>query len=319
LAASLLQTEFWGRLKGQFGWKSLFLSLNIMDREIKLLVLIRKVMGPFSLAYVPFGPAYPGEEEQKAFLKAIKGEVRKALPPFVIALRFDLHWPRQESIPTLIKAPVDVQPPDTVILNLDSSEESLLMGMKKKTRYNVKLALKKGVEIRDAGIESLDYWYRMYQETAQRDQIAIHSQEYYRAQFELAQKDPQVDYQLLLAYHEEDLLAGIILARYDERTTYLYGASSNIKRNMMPAYLLQWEAIKRAKAQGCREYDFFGIPPAEDPNHPMNGLYRFKVGFGGEVRHLAGCWDYPVNPVLYLLYTLAERVRYLYFKKLRKR
>jgi lipid II:glycine glycyltransferase (peptidoglycan interpeptide bridge formation enzyme) len=81
---------------------------------------------------------------------------------------------------------------------------------------------------------------------------------------------------------------------------------------------LQWEAIKAAKTAGCRTYDFYGIPPVEDPDHPMAGLYRFKTGFGGQLRHYAGCWDIPFRPVLYRLYRLAERLRLLWHKKLKK-
>jgi len=124
---------------------------------------------------------------------------------------------------------------------------------------------------------------------------------------------------LITATHEGDLLAGIIVAFYGGRATYLYGASSNEKRNLMPAYALQWEAIKQAKDLGCREYDFFGIPPTHDKSHPMHGLFQFKTGFGGEIHHYYGAWDFPYGKLFYGFYRLVERLRLWYYKGFRKR
>jgi lipid II:glycine glycyltransferase (peptidoglycan interpeptide bridge formation enzyme) len=100
--------------------------------------------------------------------------------------------------------------------------------------------------------------------------------------------------------------------------TYLYGASSDEKRHLMPSYALQWAAIKAAKAAGCLEYDMYGIPPTNDDQHPMAGLYRFKTGFGGGLRHYPGAWDYVYLPFVYTLFRSAERSRLLWHKKIRK-
>jgi lipid II:glycine glycyltransferase (peptidoglycan interpeptide bridge formation enzyme) len=94
-----------------------------------------------------------------------------------------------------------------------------------------------------------------------------------------------------------------------KEATYLYGASSNIKRNLMAPYALQWKAIQDAQSSGCIVYDLFGIPPNEDPDHPMAGLYRFKTGFGGSIIHRPGSWDYPCKPLLYTLFKRAEHLR----------
>jgi lipid II:glycine glycyltransferase (peptidoglycan interpeptide bridge formation enzyme) len=224
----------------------------------------------------------------------------------------------------LRRAPVDVQPPSTVLIDLDPEEEEILAGMKSKTRYNVRLAGKRGVSVREGvvrprGDDDLSRWYGLYRETAARDRIAIHAEAYYRALFETAALFPDVDLSLLVAEHEGDFLAGIIVLRYGEAATYVYGASSNHKRNLMAPYGLQWEAMRRAKISGARRYDLFGIPPADDPAHPMHGLYRFKTGFGGRIVHRLGAWDYPVSRGAYALYRGAEAARNTYYKRIRKR
>ena len=168
---------------------------------------------------------------------------------------------------------------------------------------------------------ALSEWYRLYQQTARRDRITLHSQDYYKTLFALAgsygKGAPEL--YLLSARHEGQLLAGIIVAVKGEGAWYLYGASSDRKRNLMPSYGLQWRAIQLARQRCCRFYDLFGIPPSDDPKHPMHGLFRFKTGFGGRVVNRAGCYDVPLRPVLYRLYRGAERLRSAYYRRWRKR
>jgi len=111
---------------------------------------------------------------------------------------------------------------------------------------------------------------------------------------------------LLIAEHERQPLAAMFLVITGSRGTYLYGASSSNKRNLMATYALQWRAITLAKERGCTEYDMFGIAPNPDPEHPMYGLYRFKTGFGGEIYHGLGCWDYPLDNEVYSYFTARE-------------
>ncbi len=122
---------------------------------------------------------------------------------------------------------------------------------------------------------------------------------------------------LLFAEHDGELLAGIFVLVHGDKSTYLYGASSNSKRNLMPAYLLQWEAIKLCRESGAKSYDFFGIPPVKDKSHTMYGLYQFKVRFGGEIVHRHGCYDYALSG-LYYGFRLLESLRNFYYKKIRK-
>ncbi len=280
-----------------------------------------------SLAYVPMGP--PGEgsppEERRAFLVALAEELRGLLPWGCFLLRYDLPEDSQGGEGSvyrrsLRKPPVDIQPPDTVVLDLREGYDSLLVKMHKKTRYNIRLAEKKGVQVKEEGPEALSLWYRLYQATAQRDRIAIHPEAYYKRLFDLVASAPEGELKLLMAYDAEgDPLAGILLLLYGKEATYLYGASSNNKRNLMPTYALQARGIELAIQGGCESYDLFGIPPSSDPGHPMAGLYRFKTGFGGTIRHRPGCWDYPYSHLFYGPYRLAEGLRHYYYKVVKKR
>ncbi|MFP4408073.1 MAG: lipid II:glycine glycyltransferase FemX [Spirochaetaceae bacterium] len=333
--ANLFQSPFWAAQKERFGWKAFW-----SDGSPPSLLLHRKLPGPFSVVYVPYGGTAASEgfthlrppetfstgEYVRELQEAVQGE---GLNPTCI--RWDVPFPT-ESLPAppameleeagLVKAPTDVQPPDTVLLSLNRSEEQLLSEMKSKTRYNIRLAAKKGVRVELGDWkEDLDSWLELYRVTAERDRIAIHRPEYYRSLFGLAEaEDPrELSLSLYLAYHEKELLAGIIVGRFREAAYYLYGASANEKRNLMPAYALQWRAIQDAREGGAGSYDLFGIPPAEEPAHPMHGLYRFKVGFGGSIVRRPGAWDLPIRGLAYSGFRVAEGARSYYHKVIRKR
>jgi lipid II:glycine glycyltransferase (peptidoglycan interpeptide bridge formation enzyme) len=208
------------------------------------------------------------------------------------------------------------------VLEIQKADEELLAGMKPKWRYNVRLAEKKGVSVSAEGIKSLDGFYGLYQTTAARDRIGIHPKEYYTQLLGLEPinpQEPKPDLRLWIARFEGKALAAIITVFHGREATYLYGASSDEHRNLMPAYALQWAAIKAAREAGCSSYDFYGIPPVDDPSHAMSGLYRFKTGFGGGIRHYAGTWDYVLKPAVYTAFRAAERARLYWHKVVKKR
>lgn len=229
-----------------------------------------------------------------------------------------------------VRASSNTQPPDSVILDLTIPEDELLAQMKAKWRYNVKLAEKKGVTIRfldgvSGATEGIDIFYGLYLDTAKRDGIAVHSKAYYAslvtraADYRATKFDKPVSVRVYVAEHEGLALASIITLFCGEEAVYLYGASSNEKRNLMPAYALQWRAIRDAARSGCTRYDFYGISPTDDPTHPMSGLYRFKTGFGGSIIHRVGSWDMPLIAPLYACYRMAEKLRDFWFKIVVKR
>lgn len=334
---SFLQSGFWGSFKARFGWNArpFLAEWNVNDAEgcaaaaSRPLLVIRRRLAPFvSFAYIPWGPELPGGLSQEARGKALEelaGALKNYLPIDTVFARFDPPWfieaPGEGgSLPSFLKAGADVQPPDTVIIDLNRTNEAILTGMKPKWRYNARLALKKGVRIKQADEDGLEDFYALLKETSRRDGIAIHDMSYYKTLFfhcreyqtrsaDKPPASPRPDLRLYLATHGGDLLAGIVTLFRGARATYLYGASSDKKRNFMAAYALQLNAMEEAKRAGCLSYDLFGIPPDSSPNHPMAGLYRFKTGFGGKIVHRPGSWDYPYRPLLYRLFRAAETFR----------
>jgi lipid II:glycine glycyltransferase (peptidoglycan interpeptide bridge formation enzyme) len=208
---------------------------------------------------------------------------------------------------SLHKAPTDHLAPDTVELDLRKGEGALLEEMKPKTRYNIRLASRRGVQVVELGLDVLPSWHRLYEATAHRKGFHAQGLSYFRELFELA-RGHRVELKLYGAMHDGDLLGGIVVAQAGAAATYLYGASSDKKRELMAAYALQWEAMRRARSSGCSSYDLFGVPPAPDRAHPMFGLYRFKTGFGGRVVHRRGAWDFVFDEDAYRSYAAAESV-----------
>ncbi|MDR2518155.1 MAG: peptidoglycan bridge formation glycyltransferase FemA/FemB family protein [Spirochaetaceae bacterium] len=328
-AESFLQSGFWGSFKAHFGWNVRAFTVDWgFGGERPLLVIRRRLAFGFCFAYVPWGPEFPeGFPDDGAARNTALLELARSLCPLmpdnVAFIRFDPPWYTEgpgTPAPVLSEpfspAGADVQPPDTVLLDLTQPEKALLGGMKGKWRYNVGLAGKRGVTVRRGGSGAdLERFYQLLTETARRDGIALHSLGYYKTLFThcAGYLDQGQEAALYLAEHEGEVLAGIVVLFRGAQAVYLYGASSDRKRNLMAPYALQWSAIQDAKARGCRVYDLFGIPPRDDPGHPMAGLYRFKTGFGGRIIHRPGSWDYAYRPLVKALFVLAEGLR----KKLR--
>jgi lipid II:glycine glycyltransferase (peptidoglycan interpeptide bridge formation enzyme) len=190
-----------------------------------------------------------------------------------------------------------IQPRRTVVLDLLANEETLLSQMKPKCRYNIGLAARKGVTVRVATTsEEVCQWYKLYLMTSARDNFGIHTLDYYLRAWELF--TPHDELRLFLAEHDGQLLAGIFVALFAGQAIYLYGASGNEGRHLMPNYVLQWEAILWAKRQGARLYDFWGIPDTDDAGEAMAGVYRFKRGWGGRLVQFLGGYESVYHPVV---------------------
>ena len=358
-ASSFLQSDFWGSFKARFGWKPYPFSAEWEAADdskekcsLPLLVLYRRLGFGIGFAYVPWGPELPAGYDAETSLKAsaeLAEALRTFLPKETTFIRFDFPWfiDNSQSIKKpFTRAAANVQPPDSVFVDLVPNETAILGAMKSKWRYNIGLAGKKGVNVRcvTAGAiaatgeaDDLASYYTIYKETAERDGISIHGMDYYRVLFEEAAKHG-IDVRLYMASHADatsadatsadavsadatsgdgaEDIAGIVTLFRGKEAVYLYGASSNHKRNLMAPYALQWKAMQDAKTSGCCYYDMFGIPPKppeDDPNHPMAGLYRFKTGFidtqGGKIIHRPGSWDYNLRPAAKALYSTAEKTR----------
>jgi lipid II:glycine glycyltransferase (peptidoglycan interpeptide bridge formation enzyme) len=297
--------------------------VNADGRRFGLLALTRRIARVFSLAYVPFGPTPDPVRDRGEYLRRIASALRPHLPRGTAFLRFDLPWEKTGEEPGggARKSRDDIQPPSTVVVDLTPPLDGILAAMKSKTRYNIRLASKKGVSVSEGGIEDVDPWYEIYRETGERDRIAIHAKGYYaellRRSREYPGTAPRV--MLLLARADGELLAGNIVILWKKTAVYLTGASSGGKRNLMPTYALQWEAMKIAKESGCSAYDLYGVPARPDPVHPMYGLYQFKTGFTEKVLERWGTWDVPFLPIRFRAYAAAESARLFFFRVVRKR
>ena len=196
-----------------------------------------------------------------------------------------------------------IQYRNTVVSDLTPSEDELLAAMKPKWRYNIRLAERKGVVVRDGTAADLPAFYAMYAETGGRDGFLVRPFDYYRAIWERFLADGLGH--VLLAEVDGAPVAGLFLFRYGPTAWYFYGASTAQSRDLMPNHALQWAAMRWAKAAGCTRYDWWGAPDVLDESDPMWGVYRFKQGFGGEFTPWIGAWDFPTNRAAYWGYTVA--------------
>jgi lipid II:glycine glycyltransferase (peptidoglycan interpeptide bridge formation enzyme) len=178
----------------------------------------------------------------------------------------------------------------------------MLARMKPKTRYNVRLAEKKGVTVRAGSLVDLPMLFKMYAETSVRDGFVIRDQDYYLTVWQTFMQAQQPSAVPLIAEVEGEPVAAIFLFSFARRAYYVYGMSRNLHREKMPTYLLQSEAMKRAKADGCAVYDLWGAPEVFDESDSMWGVYRFKEGLGGAVVRTLGAYDFAPSKLWYKLY-----------------
>lgn len=194
----------------------------------------------------------------------------------------------------------------------DKTEEEVMAGFHQKWRYNIRLATKKGIIVKEGTREDLKDFHKIMEETGKRDDFIIRPLAYFEKMYD--NLVPGGHMKLLMAYYEDQPISGVIPIMYGNKTWYLYGASSNKHRNLMPNYLLQWEMIKMSIAKHDSIYDFRGVSGVVDENHPQYGLYRFKKGFGAKFTEFIGEIYIPFKPIKYQLYKISEKL----FKTLRK-
>ncbi|HMN12322.1 MAG TPA: peptidoglycan bridge formation glycyltransferase FemA/FemB family protein [Bellilinea sp.] len=300
----LLQTPAWGALKNKFGWK----SRNIVVGDSGAQILFRKLPLGYTVAYIPKGPVgIPSPEFWSSLDKLCMQEKAiflKVEPDKFEGATDEIRFRQRAGEPS-----ASIQPRQTIIIDLSGDKDTWLSRMKQKTRYNIRLAEKKGIVVRQSN--DIDEFYSLMTETGSRDAFGVHSKAYYQAAFDLFSAQGKAS--LLTAYFEEEPVASVMIFAQGERAWYFYGASSDRERNRMPAYLVQFEAMRWAKTQGCVEYDLWGIPDAKPEELEANfetrsdglwGVYRFKRGFGGEIKRYAEAYDVVYKPLIYKLYKL---------------
>ena len=303
--AHLLQTTAWGELKSSFGWHAERIQINNSGAQI----LFRSLPSGLSIAYIPKGPLGP-------LLPELLPEIDKICRLHkAILLKIEPDHDDLADLPQSLRdagfhpSAHSIQPKRTLVVDLQGTEEEILSRMNQKTRYNVRLAARKGVRVRPW--RDFDLLSQMMKETGARDSFGVHSGEYYQRAFELFHKGNAVE--LLVAEFENVPLAAAMVFASGRRSWYLYGASTSQERNRMPTYRLQWEAMLWARARGCQDYDLWGVPDFNLDELEANfqtsrgelwGVYRFKRGFGGELRRSTGAWDRPYHKLFHILYRL---------------
>ena len=313
----VLQTSPWGALKSQFGWADERIGLLHETRLVAgTQVLYRRLpTGMGRLAYVPKGPLVDwADEQQISALMAALDQTARSQGAIALTLEPDLPDTRvhRERLLALGFRPSpfgSIQPRRTVVVDISPEEDEVLAAMKSKTRYNVRLAGRKGVTVREATEADLPAFHELTAATAARDRFGVHAPAYYEAAYRLFV--PRGWARLLLAEVEGEAAAALMVFALPPRAWYIYGASGNAHREKMPTYLLQWEAIRWSQSLGCTSYDLYGVPDEDGEvleaeftrrSDGLWGVYRFKRGFGGRLVRSVGAWDRIYAPARYQLY-----------------
>ena len=305
----ILQTYEWGEVKALSGWKPLRLAVKEKDKIIAAAAILQRKL-PYinrSIFYIPRGPISDLKRSEifEFLLKAIKTEAKKR---GVILLKIDPEidendvellksygfWPQKKQ----------VQPRATIFIDLKQGADKILKNCEEKTRYNIRLSIKKGVKVEErSDAAGVQIFYDLYKVTARRDEFLIHPKKYYDAiEQQLNQKGMG---RIFVAYYENQPVAAVWIFCLGKRIWYMYGASNNDFRNVMPNHALHWEVIQWAIREGYELYDLWGIPANPGPDHPLFGVYRFKKGFNGELRKFIGAMDLVYDPILYWFFEKA--------------
>ncbi len=324
----LLQSWDWGELKSRHGWLAERMAWDdSQGRPVAAVqILSRRVTIPFlgitlTVRYAPRGPCLDWSDAASVAL-VLHELKRRARDSGTVLVKVDpeagepvsqeeSHASAAESAPGMIprillaagwrQSPEQIQFRNTMVLDLRASEDELLAGMKQKTRYNLRLAERRGVQARPAHEGDFEVLYKMYAETSLRDKFAIRRYGYYADAWGSFLRAGIA--QPFLAEVDGEPVAGLIVYRFGKRAWFLFGMSRDLHRERMPNYLLQWEAIRWARAKGCESYDLWGAPDELEPSDPLWGVYKFKEGFGARLVQGVGAWDYSVRPGLYWMLT----------------
>lgn len=310
----LLQSWAWGELKRDFGWT----PVRILSDGGGAQILFRRLPLGLTIAYIPKGPLVDWSDRPRvqAFFSTIHSEAKKRRAVFLKVepdlCRGDAELAEKSTTffqETGFRPANTIQPQTSLVVDISGDEDAILGAMKQKTRYNVRLAKRKGVVVRQGTADDISIFHQLALTTADRNDFGIHSLAYYRTAYDLFAPADQVA--LFLAEVEAEPISALIAFRQGETAYYFYGASSNKHRNLMAPYLVQWAAIRWAKARGCRWYDLWGVPDADPAtleaefqarHDGLWGVYRFKRGFGGQFVQSIGAFDTVYNPLLYRLY-----------------
>ncbi len=301
---SFLQTKEWAEFQNHIGHPTYLVDSGNM----KAFVVRHNIPFRKNYLYIPYGPVFSFEDirsglrdEVNVFLQKLRDLGREQRSIFVKI------EPHSDVIMELIyrrglkKSKKHIQPRRTVIIDLKKREEELAGAMHHKTRYNFKLAAKKGLDFKEG--ESVDSFWKLLKKTSKEDNFNTHRKEYYEKLLGYFKEGKDIKTKLVFVYHGDKPIAGAILLLYENTVYYIHGAMDREHKSMMAPYLMHWEIIMWAKSRGYEFYDFWGIDPVKWP-----GVTRFKLGWGGRVVEYPGSFDLPVSRFWYFIYKLARRI-----------
>jgi len=314
--SSFSQSWEWGEYQEICGNKIFRLGVE-EEGDLMAAITFIKTNLPLGLGYfyAPRGPVVEVRSE-KLEVKSIINELFKKVEKIgmeekAIFFRFEPDLIVNPACAGMtIEKTIDVQPHRTSILDLSQTEEDILKKMHQKTRYNIRLAQKKGIEIIEAGGERFEDFWKLMEQTKDRDGFRLHGKEHYRKMISSVNSHrstvnkEDLFIKLFLAKYQDQIIAGNIISFFGDTVTYMHGASADSFRNLMAPFLLHWHIIKSAKGLGYNFYDMFGIDEDKWP-----GVTRFKLGFSGEEKIYPGTFDLVFDKKRYNIYKLVRKIR----------
>ncbi len=301
-APHVLQGASWGDFKARWGWSvHRFIWPGSTSLRAAAQVLVRSPGRlPLPVAYVPKGPLLAEPADPQLWRQVLVDLTAWARERGVVVLKIDPDIPAEWDAVAACWRSLgwrfswqQIQFPNTMISDLTTGESGLLAAMKPKTRYNVRLAARRGVEVRHGGLEDLPLFHELYLQTGIRDGFAVREAAYYLDIWSVWLREGRGT--LILAERGGQTLAGCLPVAFGATAWFLYGASADQGREHMASYLAQWESLRWALGRGCRQYDWWGAPTVLAPSDRLWGVYRFKAGFGAVFRPQLGAWDAPLR------------------------
>ena len=319
------QSILWAKQKPMWQWETVVSRDETGKIKGSLALLIRKIIPgmPFTMMYGCRGPV-SDLDDKETLKELLEGAKVLAKKHHAYVIKIDPDVSSQETGYKKILEELGfrltgggatfdaIQPQYVFRLNTEGkTAEELLMALPQSTRRKVRTGAKKGVTTEIRGKEAVPDFARLMLETGVRDSFVTRDAGYFEAMLDNLGEHAR----LYMAYYEGEAIAGTLAIWYGDKVWYLYGASANEHRNLMPNYMLQWNMIEWAVEKGCRIYDFRGVPGQVGEEHPLYGLYKFKLGFGGDYVEFVGEMDLVLNKPVNWFITTAKPI----FMELRRK
>ena len=317
---NFLQSNEWQKFQEAVGHK----TFDVSDENFSASIIEHNLPVVGKYFYIPRGPVicHPelvlGSNSDSEMLKQAQDDIDKLIE---LAKKENAGWIRVEPANEetlaiikktienqIIKAPHDMQPKETLIMDISKSEEEILAEMKSKTRYNIKLAEKKGVNVKIVENKNVSEFVRLTEIMAKRQGIATHNKEYYEKMLEVI---PENIIKIYVAEYDGKIIAANVIVFYRDTAYYLHGASDDKYKNLMAPHLMQWKQIQDARKAGCKKYDFCGVKVNDKKGRSWEGITRFKLGFSPKTKPIEfpGSYDIIINPMKYWMYRIIQKVK----------